>query len=236
MKIELCVASIEGLQIAKDFNIERIELCQNLEQGGITPSYGFIEMALLKELETHVLIRPRAAGFTYSEDEIQLMLRDIKVCRELGVQGVVIGALSINKKIDRDATLRLKDAAKDLEITFHRAFDDSFDWKNSMDILIDCGIDRILSAGLSPSVDNGMPILKDMILYAKNRIQIMAGGGVNLGNINRILAEVKPDAVHFSGTSKVLLDEQSMFSSTLLSIDRKKIQKLILSVRESMAE
>lgn len=236
MKIELCVASIEGLQIAKDFSVDRIELCQNLDQGGMTPSYGFIEMALLQELKTHVLIRPRAAGFTYSEDEIQLMLRDIKVCCELGVQGVVIGALNLNKTIDRDTLLRIKDAAKDLEITFHRAFDDSFDWKNSMDILIDCGIDRILSAGLSPSVDNGMPILKDMISHAKNRIQIMAGGGVNLGNINRILDEIKPDAVHFSGTTKVLLDEQSMFSSTLLSIDPIKIQKLILRTRESMVE
>ena len=231
MKIELCVASIEGLQIAKDFSIDRIELCQNLEQGGMTPSYGFIEMALLKELNTHVLIRPRAAGFTYSEDEIQLMLRDIKVCCELGVQGVVIGALSINKKIDRDATLRLKDAARDLEITCHRAFDDSFDWKNSMDILIDCGIDRILSAGLSPSVDNGLPILKDMMNYAESRIEIMVGGGVNLGNIQRILLDVQPDAIHFSGTSKIIIDENSYFSETLLQLDKSKVEKLIHSIR-----
>jgi len=231
MKIELCVASIEGLQFAKDCSIDRIELCQNLEQGGMTPSYGFIEMALLKELNTHVLIRPRAAGFTYSEDEIQLMLRDINVCRELGVQGVVIGALSINKKIDRDATLRLKDAARDLEITFHRAFDDSFDWKNSMDILIDCGIDRILSAGLSPSVENGLPILKDMMNYAESRIEIMVGGGVNLGNIQRILLDVQPDAIHFSGTSKIIIDENSYFSETLLQLDKSKVEKLIHSIR-----
>ena len=231
MKIELCVASIEGLQFAKDCSIDRIELCQNLEQGGMTPSYGFIEMALLKELNTHVLIRPRAAGFTYSEDEIQLMLRDIKVCRELGVQGVVIGALSINKKIDRETTLRLKDAARDLENTFHRAFDDCFDWKNSMDILIDCGIDRILSAGLSPSVDNGLPILKDMMNYAESRIEIMVGGGVNLGNIQRILLDVQPDAIHFSGTSKIIIDENSYFSETLLQLDKSKVEKLIHSIR-----
>ena len=97
MKIELCVASIEALQIVKDLSIDRIELCQNLEQGGMTPSHGFIEMALLNEIETHVLIRPRAAGFTYAEDEIQLMLNDIKNCRELGVKGIVIGALNLNK-------------------------------------------------------------------------------------------------------------------------------------------
>ena len=231
MKIELCVASIEALQIVKDLSIDRIELCQNLEQGGMTPSHGLIEMALLNEIETHVLIRPRAAGFTYSEDEIQLMLNDIKDCRELGVKGVVIGALNINKTIDRDAMLRMKDVAKDLEITCHRAFDDSFDWKNSMDVLIEAGVNRILSSGLSSSVELGLPILTEMMKYAKSRIEIMVGGGVNLGNIQRILLDVQPDAIHFSGTSKIVIDENSYFSETLLQIDKSKVEKLIHSIR-----
>jgi copper homeostasis protein len=231
MKIELCVASIEALQIVKDLSIDRIELCQNLEQGGMTPSHGLIEMALLNEIETHVLIRPRAAGFSYSEDEIQLMLNDIKDCRELGVKGVVIGALNINKTIDRDAMLRMKDVAKDLEITCHRAFDDSFDWKNSMDVLIEAGVNRILSSGLSSSVELGLPILTEMMKYAKSRIEIMVGGGVNLGNIQRILLDVQPDAIHFSGTSKIIIDENSYFSETLLQIDKSKVEKLIHSIR-----
>ena len=231
MKIELCVASIEALQIVKDLRIDRIELCQNLEQGGMTPSHGFIEMALLNEIETHVLIRPRAAGFTYSEDEIQLMLNDIKDCRELGVKGIVIGALNINKTIDRDAMLRMKEVAKDLEITCHRAFDDSFDWKNSMDVLIEAGVNRILSSGLSSSVEVGLPILKEMMKYANSRIEIMVGGGVNLGNIQRILLDVQPDAIHFSGTSKIVIDENSYFSETLLQVDKSKVEKLIHSIR-----
>ena len=231
MKIELCVASIEALQIVKDLRIDRIELCQNLEQGGMTPSHGFIEMALLNEIETHVLIRPRAAGFTYSEDEIQLMLNDIKDCRELGVKGIVVGALNLNKTIDRDAMLRMKEVAKDLEITCHRAFDDSFDWKNSMDVLIEAGVNRILSSGLSSSVELGLPILKEMMKYANSRIEIMVGGGVNLGNIQRILLDVQPDAIHFSGTSKLILDENSYFSETLLQVDKSKVEKLIHSIR-----
>ena len=231
MKIELCVASIEALQIVKDLRIDRIELCQNLEQGGMTPSHGFIEMALLNEIETHVLIRPRAAGFTYSEDEIQLMLNDIKDCRELGVKGIVIGALNINKTIDRDAMLRMKEVAKDLEITCHRAFDDSFDWKNSIDVLIEAGINRVLSSGLSSSVEVGLPILKEMMKYANSRIEIMVGGGVNLGNIQRILLDVQPDAIHFSGTSKIIIDENSYFSETLLQVDKSKVEKLIHSIR-----
>ena len=231
MKIELCVASIEALQIVKDLRIDRIELCQNLEQGGMTPSHGFIEMALLNEIETHVLIRPRAAGFTYSEDEIQLMLNDIKDCRELGAKGIVIGALNINKTIDRDAMLRMKEVAKDLEITCHRAFDDSFDWKNSMDVLIEAGVNRILSSGLSSSVELGLPILTEMMKYAKSRIEIMVGGGVNLGNVQRILLDVQPDAIHFSGTSKIIIDENSYFSETLLQVDKSKVEKLIHSIR-----
>ena len=231
MKIELCVASIEALQIVKDLRIDRIELCQNLEQGGMTPSHGFIEMALLNEIETHVLIRPRAAGFTYSEDEIQLMLNDIKDCRELGVKGIVIGALNINKTIDRDAMLRMKEVAKDLELTCHRAFDDSFDWKNSMDVLIEAGVNRILSSGLSSSVEVGLPILKEMMKYANSRIEIMVGGGVNLGNVQRILLDVQPDAIHFSGTSKIVIDENSYFSETLLQVDKSKVEKLIHSIR-----
>ena len=231
MKIELCVASIEALQIVKDLRIDRIELCQNLEQGGMTPSHGFIEMALLNEIETHVLIRPRAAGFTYSEDEIQLMLNDIKDCRELGVKGIVIGALNINKTIDREAMLRMKEVAKDLEITCHRAFDDSFDWKNSMDVLIEAGINRVLSSGLSSSVELGLPILTQMMKYANSRIEIMVGGGVNLGNIQRILLDVQPDAIHFSGTSKIIIDENSYFSETLLQVDKSKVEKLIHSIR-----
>jgi len=231
MKIELCVASIEALQIVKDLRIDRIELCQNLEQGGMTPSHGFIEMALLNEIETHVLIRPRAAGFTYSEDEIQLILNDIKDCRELGVKGIVFGALNLNKTIDRDAMLRMKEVAKDLEITCHRAFDDSFDWKNSMDVLIEAGVNRILSSGLSSSVELGLPILKEMMKYANSRIEIMVGGGVNLGNVQHILLDVQPDAIHFSGTSKIIIDENSYFSETLLQVDKSKVEKLIHSIR-----
>lgn len=231
MKIELCVASVDALHIVKELAIDRIELCQNLEQGGTTPSFGLIEMALSKELEVHVLIRPRAGGFVYSEEEIKVMLNDIEVCRTRGVKGVVIGALNTNSQIDTNTVLRMKEAAKEMQVTFHRAFDESFNWRNSMEFLIDSGINRVLTAGLASSVDLGLPTLTEMMHYANKRIEIMVGGGVNLGNINRIVAEVQPDAIHFSGTSKVLLDEQSNFSESILQIDRGKVEKLIQSIR-----
>jgi copper homeostasis protein len=97
--------------------------------------------------------------------------------------------------------------------------------------LIETGINRILSSGLSSSVELGLPILAEMMNYAKSRIEIMVGGGVNLGNIQRILLDVQPDAIHFSGTSKLILDENSYFSETLLQLDKSKVEKLIHSIR-----
>ncbi|MEJ6599983.1 MAG: copper homeostasis protein CutC, partial [Crocinitomicaceae bacterium] len=103
MELELCAASIEAIQLAKKYNLSRIELCQNLEQGGITPSPGLIDYALDYGVETHVLIRHRPGGFRYNNDEVQIMLRDIRECKAIGAQGVVIGALNERGLIDKKA-------------------------------------------------------------------------------------------------------------------------------------
>ena len=95
MKFELCAASIDAIKIAKELNFDRIELCQTLEQGGITPSYGMIEYAIAYGIETHVLIRPRPGGFFYSEEEVEVMLREILNCKEMGAKGIVIGAWTV---------------------------------------------------------------------------------------------------------------------------------------------
>ena len=226
MQIELCAASIEAIYLAKSLHFDRIELCQNLDQGGLTPSAGFIQLALDLGLETHVLIRPRAGGFVYSEAEIQVMEREIEFCSSLGVKGVVVGVLSADLRIDMQQLKRLKSSAKNMEVTFHRAFDDSFDWKNSIDVLLSCGIDRVLTSGMSSNIENGIPILEKIMTYVDSRIEIMVGGGVNLANAQKIISQVKPNAIHFSGTVKTLLDADSVFSETILQVDPTKIEKL----------
>ncbi|MFT5779369.1 MAG: copper homeostasis protein [Crocinitomicaceae bacterium] len=231
MKVELCVASIEGLQIAKELNVDRIELCQNLEQGGMTPSPGFIEYALAYGLETHVLIRPRSGGFRYSDDEVEIIVRDILECKGMGVHGVVVGVLDEKNMINRSALELIKRKAGDLEVTFHRAFDDTYDHKKSIDSLIELGITRILSSGLARNVELGSPVLKSMMEHANGRIEIMPGGGVNLNNIKLLCSEVKPDAIHFSGTTKVQLDEESMFSELVLKPDSGKIRRLMEEIQ-----
>jgi len=231
MKLELCAASIEAIQVAKELNFDRIELCQNLEQGGVTPSYGMIEYAIAYGVETHVLIRPRPGGFQYSNEEVEIMLRDIINCRDMGAKGIVIGALDVKSTIDQNVLNEIMSKAKGMEVTFHRAFDDTFEWKKSIDILIDSGVNRILSSGLARNVDIGFPILKEMIAYAKNNIEIMPGGGVNSSNIKKFQKELNPHSIHFSGTTKGLQDEDSLFSETILIVDKEKIKRMISNLK-----
>lgn len=231
MKIELCAASFESINLAKELGIDRIELCQNLEQGGLTPSVGFIDYALSTDLETHVLIRPRAGGFYYNEQEFLIMLREIEYCKKIGVHGVVVGVLTEKNEINSEQLERISDISGTLQVTFHRAFDDTVEWKRSMEMLINFGVNRILTSGVSSNVETGFILLKEMMKFSKDRIEIMAGGGVNAANVQRIAKEINPDAIHFSGTTKKLLDEDSLFSETILQVDRKKVTRIIEMIR-----
>lgn len=227
MKIELCAATIEAIQLAKELNIDRIELCQNLEQGGMTPSPGMIDYAIAFGIETHVLIRPRPGGFKYDQNEIEIMIRDITECQELGASGIVIGVLDEFGMINEEAISKMVEKAGEMEVTFHRAFDDTYNFEKSIDTLVDLGVKRILSSGLGSNVELGLENIKSMVKYANNRIEIMAGGGVNANNIERLIKEARPHAIHFSGTKKVILDENSFFSETILQVQREKVEKLI---------
>ncbi|MCE2711703.1 MAG: copper homeostasis protein CutC [Cryomorphaceae bacterium] len=227
MKVELCAASIEAVKLARELGFNRIELCQNLEQGGITPSLGMIEYAIAHGIETHVLIRHRPGNFIYAQDELEVMLRDIQICRESGASGVVIGAINTVGEIDRFFLNRVKKKAGSMQVTFHRAFDDTLDWKRSLEWLIEHEVTRVLSSGMASKAETGIPILSSMTDFAQGRIEIMAGGGINAANVAKIISETRCDAVHFSGTSKVQLDEESLFSEPVLKIDVKKVKRIL---------
>jgi copper homeostasis protein len=230
-RIELVAASVEAVDLAAKYALDRIELCVDLDQGGLTPSAGLVEYSLELGLETHILIRPRAAGFHYTDNEVKVMEKDIRFMNRLGVHGVVIGALKDNFELDKTTLERLISAAEGLDVTCHRAFDESFDWQKSMETLIQLGFKRILSAGLASNVNAGIDMLKQMKHFAKNRIEIMPGGGVNNANIQKILEVVQPSSIHFSGAVKTLLDEKSAFSETILKIEEKRVQRMVEVVR-----
>lgn len=231
MKVELCAASIEAIQLAKELNFDRIELCQNLEQGGMTPSPGLIDYALAYGVETHVLIRPRPGGFRYNQDEIEIMLRDILESKNMGAHGVVVGVLNEYGVIDEKTIELMVEKAGDMHVTFHRAFDDIFEYEKSIDLLVNIGVKRILTSGLGSNVELGLENLKSMVAYANGRIEIMPGGGINQNNIKKLITEVQAPAIHFSGTKKHLLDEESRFSETILIVDREKVSRLMEAIK-----
>jgi copper homeostasis protein len=230
MKLELCAASLAAIHLAKSLNFDRIELCQNLEQGGITPSYGMSEYAIAYGIETHVLIRPRPGGFFYSEDEQEIMLREINNCKAMGASGIVIGALTESGAIDEDFLKKVMLKAAGMEVTFHRAFDDSYDWKKSLNVLIQNKVNRVLTSGLARNVEIGLPVLKEMKKYSAENIQIMIGGGVSAANAARLVNEINPDALHFSGTVKMQLDEESLFSETILKVDEARVNRILATL------
>jgi len=226
MKIELCVASIEALIAAKKLGVDRIELCVNLEQGGLTPSMGFVQKAKELGLETHVLIRPRCGGFNYNEHEIEIILADVLEFQRLDVDGLVLGLLTDTMRLNRSVLEHIRAQFKK-SLTFHRAFDDLVEWEKELQWLADIGFNRILSSGLSTVIAHGIPLLASMKKMAQGRIEIMPGGGINLANLPLIIEHVLPDAVHFSATSKQSLDPESMFSEEVLIFDENKAKRLI---------
>lgn len=235
MKIELCAASVTAIKLAKELNFDRIELCENLVQGGITPSAGRIEYALETGIETHILIRPRPGGFYYSKEEISIMIADIKTAKRMGANGVVVGALNNYRAIDEETLKAFIDAADGIEVTYHRAFDDCvLDWQKRIDILINTGVVRLLTSGLASNITNGIPVLKEMKDYIDGKIQLMPGGGINASNVSRIIKEVEPDAVHFSGTVKTVVDEESFFSETFLAVDENRVKRILDEIHSTL--
>lgn len=226
MKKELCAGTACAVQIASKLRFDRVELCQQLEIGGITPSAGLQQFSA-RRIETHVLIRERAGGFVYSSDEKEIMLADIALSAALGVHGVVVGALNEDLRPDKEWLKEARKAAGKLELTFHRAFDEVNGWQEAMETLIESGFQRILTSGQAPDVLSGVETLKSMKLLAAGRIEIMAGGGVRAENAGKVIAYAQPDAIHFSGTRLRRQDESSRYATELLLPDEATIAGIL---------
>ena len=198
---EICVGSLFACKVAEEANANRVELCSALEIGGITPSAGLIAEArkVLTNTKLHVLIRPRGGDFCYSASEVKTMLSDIQQAKELGADGVVIGALNPSNTIDISTTKKLVQAASGLSITFHRAFDCLSDLVKGLYTLMDLGANRVLTSGGEASVELGKENLKQLHSIAENRIKILAGGGVSETNIKEIADYTGIREFHFSG-------------------------------------
>ncbi|WP_411722384.1 copper homeostasis protein CutC [Mycetocola sp.] len=202
LAVEIAVQGADGARIARSNGASRVELCQGLSLGGLTPSIGTIE-TVVAEAEAdgahdiHVLVRSRAGDFVYSDRDVDLMVRDIEATAEAGAAGVVIGALTAKGTIDRRSIRRLISAAGDLCITFHRAVDIVTSSAAAVSELGELGVNRVLTSGRATSSENGAEVLRQMVEAATGRLEIMAGGGVTIASIP-LLASTGVDAVHLS--------------------------------------
>jgi copper homeostasis protein len=197
--LEVCVDSADGLAAAFEGGADRIELCSALELGGLTPSYGLMKLAAKVPLPVHCMIRPRGGGFCYGEADIAQMLLDIDMARDLGLSGVVFGALTDDGELDSEFLDRLVRHAEGLDLTLHRAFDCCGpDVDRAIDTAIDLGFDRILTSGGEKTALEGLPALMRIFAKAGNRITIMPGSGINAGNISQLKSRLPLTEVHAS--------------------------------------
>tara|TARA_B110000858_G_scaffold76439_1_gene88661 strand:- start:52 stop:738 length:687 start_codon:yes stop_codon:yes gene_type:complete len=201
--LECCANSIQSALNGIKAGASRIELCQNLEQGGITPSNSeIIKLRELSDIKIHILILPKANQFQYTKLEFQQILIDIQFCKNLKCDGIVIGALNPNLSVNKEQTKLMVLAAKPMKVTFHRAFDCVLNMPQALEDIISCKCDYILTSGQKENVIDGIENLQQIVKLAKNRINIIAGGGVNHNNIES-LYKIGIREFHLSGKELV---------------------------------
>lgn len=206
--VEIAVQDLAGIRTALTEGADRIELCMGLGVGGLTPSIGLIESAVDAARGTgaegfvHALIRPRGGDFVYNEHDLAVATRDIHRAVSAGVDGVVIGALTMDGQVDLSATEDLVSAAQDVDVTFHRAFDVVQDQEKALEQLIDIGVLRVLTSGGAPTCAEGVQALAHLVETSDDMIEIMAGGSVRVDDIPALI-HAGVDAVHLSARRTV---------------------------------
>ena len=194
---EACVESFEKALEAQSNGANRIELCENLAVGGTTPSYGTVKVCLEKlNIPIFPMIRARGGNFIYSKDEIEIMKEDIKIFKELGVKGVVLGCLTSDNKIDLELTKELVDLAYPMEVTFHKAIDEILNPLDYIDDLVNIGIKRILTSGGEATALEGKDLINEMIKKSNGRLKIVVAGKVTKGNLNGLSNLISADEFH----------------------------------------
>lgn len=213
-KLEIACNSYRSCLNAIEGGADRIELFENLDDGGCTPSFGMIEKTLSLPVPVYVMIRPRGGNFTYDNDEIDIMLRDIEMCRKLGVAGIVFGCLTKEGHVDIDLNKRLLQAWNNGPATFHRAIDRSSDIMKACAEICDLGFECILSSGGAVNAFDGMTVLKNMQMMFGKSIVIMPGAGVTAANAKQILNFTECREIH--ATCKITLSAEMTYPDTKL--------------------
>lgn len=200
MTIEVCIDSVESAIASQIGGADRVELCDNLFEGGTTPSAGCIRIVRRNiDIDLFVMIRPRGGDFLYSEIEFEVMKEDIKMAKDLGADGVVFGILKSDGTIDKQRSKELIELARPMGVTFHRAFDMTPDPFAALDVLMDLEVDRLLTSGQEPSAFEGAELISRLVKKAEGKIKIMPGAGIKEKNIHKIREITGCEEFHVTG-------------------------------------
>ena len=204
IQMEVCANSLSSALAAQEGGAVRVEFCDNLPEGGTTPSYAQLKLAKeLLHILVYPIIRPRGGDFLYSDLEFSIMKEDIKICKSLNCDGVVFGILHADGSIDKTRCAELIELARPMKVTFHRAFDMCNNLEQGLEDLIELGCERVLTSGAAASALAGVGTIKALIKQAKGRISIMPGAGVNTDNIAEIIRITGASEFHASAKHAV---------------------------------
>ncbi|MBU3217920.1 copper homeostasis protein CutC [Clostridium estertheticum] len=217
--IEIIAATIEDVKRIEESGADRIELISALSEGGLTPSYSLIKRAVQSvKIPVNVMIRPHGKSFIYTDEEIEIMVEDIIIAKELNVNGVVFGVLNRKNEICVPSLEKLLKACDGIDVTFHRAIDDMLDPVKGIEVLANYGqIKNVLTSGGKGDILKNIPVIKNMVEKSKH-INVIVGGGLNAQNIKDIIEKTKAPAYHF-GTA--VRNDKSVFGE--INIDSLKI-------------
>jgi len=197
--VEVCVGSAEGAIAARAAGADRVELCADLVEGGITPSLATVRIVRERtEAGLMVMIRPRGGDFLYSDLEYEVMQRDVDIMKQAGVDGVVLGILCKDGSIDVARTARLVEHARPLQVTFHRAFDMTPDPEAALEALVTTGADRLLTSGQADDVSEALDVVARLVAQAGDRIRVMPGAGVTEANARDVIERTGAREIHFA--------------------------------------
>jgi copper homeostasis protein len=219
IKLEVCANSLASALAAQEGGAIRVELCENLNEGGTTPSHGQIAMARkLLKIKLYALIRPREGDFLYTDLEFEIMKADTNYCIDVGCDGIVIGILNVDGSVDKKRCSELVQMAKTkgLGVTFHRAFDMSADMNKALEDIIELGCERILTSGGKSTAIEGVHVITHLMEKAAGRITIMPGSGVNETTVANLIHFTKATEIHSSAKGTVKSKMQFQNSSIIM--------------------
>lgn len=240
--LEVIAFDLASCAIAESAGANRIELCANPPEGGTTPSMGMMKLARkITPLPLFPIIRPRGGDFLYAADEFACMQEDVRMAKEIGCDGVVIGLLNADGTIDINRTAKLIELAYPMEVTFHRAFDRTRDPLEALESVIEIGCTRVLTSGQHPTALEGSEIIKKLIEAADERIIIMPGSGVRSSNLESLYEQTGATEFHSSARTQVASDMHFISSSmkeqlTSVQLDVEEVRRLTSILQQIKAE